>query len=76
MTHLQLPIDEVRFAVIDVESNGGVEGDHRLIERGRRKVGTGTGAKKHEEENRTEPHSPMLEENARKLNACSSGLGS
>ena len=32
MTHLQLPIDEVRFAVIDVESNGGVEGDHRLIE--------------------------------------------
>lgn len=32
MAELQLPIDDIRFAVIDVESNGGITGDHRLIE--------------------------------------------
>lgn len=32
MAELQLPIDDIRFAVIDIESNGGIEGDHRLIE--------------------------------------------
>lgn len=32
MSELELPLDEVRFVVVDVESTGGMSGEHRLTE--------------------------------------------